>query len=567
MKFSVTLLPLFSRRPWLLALLVFATVALPMAWFERQWQREAARRDQERLNGFAQDIKAALVTDTMHHQRLLQIWRERLKSASALDEAKWWYDVDDETQLKHSRFRSIGVAVWSGDKLKVQLSIAGRDDAPLALGTDLTTLAPISAALKAEPKLMKGLVSSTAAFDIPPQGRRVMMLTSLERSNHERCVIFALLVTEDFLEPAETVLRRINTDGSAGEPSVMKKFLPYVSEGVVTVRLASQDEYHQAQSIEALNTTFTLTGPTGSLRLLFLPGPKFRDGNVELQGNLVLTGGLAIAAMLAALAWTQARQRAVLAAEVDARTADLKTTRDELRAALDNERELVRMKSQFVNTVSHEFRTPLGVILSSADILAHYLDRLSPDLRAQHLRDIQDSSQQMSLMLEQVLDLGRIESGKSGCQHGLIALTPLLQRLADESHSASGTNVRLLVEGDLSNAQADESLLRHILLNLLSNACKYSSAAALIEFTAQRDGEDAVFIVRDHGIGIPAHEVAQMFESFTRASNVADTPGTGLGLAIVQRCVVLHGGTIRLDSIEGKGTTVTVRLPLFGASS
>jgi signal transduction histidine kinase len=106
-------------------------------------------------------------------------------------------------------------------------------------------------------------------------------------------------------------------------------------------------------------------------------------------------------------------------------------------------------------------------------------------------------------------------------------------------------------------------LHRHILLNLLSNARKYSADDAQVDFSATRELEDAIFVVRDYGIGIPENDLPHIFEAFTRASNVADAPGTGLGLAIVQRCVAMHGGTIKLDSIAGTGTTVRVRLPLF----
>ena len=235
----------------------------------------------------------------------------------------------------------------------------------------------------------------------------------------------------------------------------------------------------------------------------------------------------------------------------------------QLQESLANEREVVKMKSQFVNIVSHEFRTPLGVILSSADILIHYLDRLPAEQRVQHLNDIHDASQQMSRMLEQALSLGGLESGKSICNSKPLDLPSLLHRIVDENRSANGGNVVLTLDGTLVGAVADEGLLRHILLNLLSNARKYSADDAQVDFSATRELEDAIFVVRDYGIGIPENDLPHIFEAFTRASNVADAPGTGLGLAIVQRCVAMHGGTIKLDSIAGTGTTVRVRLPLF----
>ncbi len=246
---------------------------------------------------------------------------------------------------------------------------------------------------------------------------------------------------------------------------------------------------------------------------------------------------------------------------------DIRTRRQldlQLREALEHERELVRLKSQFVNTVSHEFRTPLGVILTSADILANYLDRLLPEARREHLRDISASSKQMAAMLESVLDLGRIEAGKLACTPLPLELGALLHRITDECLSASnGGEVLLILDGDLEGAHGDEALLRHIFLNLLSNARKYSPPNTAVEFKVKRDGMDAIFSVRDHGIGIPAADVAGLFEAFARGTNVGDTPGTGLGLAIVKRSTELHGGSIYITSETGSGTLATVRLPLF----
>jgi len=246
---------------------------------------------------------------------------------------------------------------------------------------------------------------------------------------------------------------------------------------------------------------------------------------------------------------------------------DIRTRRElelQLREALNHERELVRLKSQFVNTVSHEFRTPLGVILTSADILANYLDRLLPEARREHLNDISASSKQMAAMLESVLDLGRIEAGKLACNLLPLDLGALLHRITDECYSATnGGFIVLSLDGDFKGAHGDEALLRHIFLNLLSNARKYSPPDTTVEFTVKTDGEEAVFSVRDQGIGIPAKDLTGIFEAFARGTNVGDTPGTGLGLAIVKRSTALHGGTIQITSETGCGTLATVRLPLF----
>src|SRR5262249_10300723 len=143
-------------------------------------------------------------------------------------------------------------------------------------------------------------------------------------------------------------------------------------------------------------------------------------------------------------------------------------------------------------------------------------------------------------------------------------LEGLCRQLIAEQISVS--NGKCTVQAELSPlpgiAYGDEALVRHILVNVLSNAIKYSPAGSKIAFTAQNDGVVAIFEVRDQGIGIPKADQARLFEAFHRAQNVGEVPGTGLGLVIVKKCVDLHEGKIELNSELGKGTTVIVRLPL-----
>jgi PAS domain S-box-containing protein len=244
---------------------------------------------------------------------------------------------------------------------------------------------------------------------------------------------------------------------------------------------------------------------------------------------------------------------------------DRKRAEADLQRTLDQEKELSQLKTNFVSVVSHEFRTPLEVIVSSADILDRYLDRLQPAERDQHLAAIQSSVKRMAEMMEEVLLLGRFESGRLRCAPDDLHLPAFCKRLADEMRSA--INGRCLIGLTLAEfpalVRADETLLRHILTNLLSNAVKYSPPGAEVEFQVGRSGRDAVFRVLDHGIGIPVADQARLFEAFHRAGNVGTVPGNGLGLHIVKRCVDLHGGTIELLTETGRGTTFTVRLPLF----
>jgi PAS domain S-box-containing protein len=237
----------------------------------------------------------------------------------------------------------------------------------------------------------------------------------------------------------------------------------------------------------------------------------------------------------------------------------------ELQNALARERELSQLKSEFVSLVSHEFRTPLEIILSSADNLRRYHDRLEPERREQLLQTIHKAVRRMSGMMEEVLVLGRLETDRMTFNPVPFDLRAFCQRVCEEIESATGRRcpIRLAMNGVPANVAGDESVLRHIFGNLLANAVKYSSQGSEVEFTVARDGGDAICRILDRGCGIPSADQKRLFQAFHRGSNVGQIPGTGLGLLIVQRCVVLHGGEIQFESVEGEGTTFTVTLPLF----
>jgi PAS domain S-box-containing protein len=246
-----------------------------------------------------------------------------------------------------------------------------------------------------------------------------------------------------------------------------------------------------------------------------------------------------------------------------------KLAEEELQRALSREKELNRLKSNFVTLVSHEFRTPLGVIMSAAEILENYFERLAPGRRREHLQDIGQATRQMADLMEQVLLLGKIESDRMPNRVAPLELADYCGKLVEEVIAATARKCPIVFEaGKISGtARGDESLIRHIFTNILGNAVKYSAAGSEVRFCAERDGTDAVFVVRDRGIGIPEEDAAQLFTSFHRGSNVGEVPGSGLGLGIVKRCVDLHGGTIAVRSQLDEGTEVTVRLPLFGSAS
>ena len=194
----------------------------------------------------------------------------------------------------------------------------------------------------------------------------------------------------------------------------------------------------------------------------------------------------------------------------------------ELQNALAKERELNQLKSDFVSLVSHEFRTPLEIIMSSVDNLDRYHDRLTAEKREQLLRTINRSVRRMSGMMEEVLVLGRLESDRMTFRPAAFDLRGFCQRVCDEIEAATAKRcpIRLQTEGVPEQALGDENVLRHIFTNLLANAVKYSAAGERVDFVLQREGDDAVCRIVDHGCGIPEADQKRLFQAFHRGSNV-----------------------------------------------
>jgi PAS domain S-box-containing protein len=241
-----------------------------------------------------------------------------------------------------------------------------------------------------------------------------------------------------------------------------------------------------------------------------------------------------------------------------------KRVENELLRTVAREKELGQLRSNFVSMVSHEFRTPLGIIQSSAEILRDYLDQLEPAERDDHLQSISNNTRRMAQIMEEVLLIGSFDAGKMEFKPAALDLREFTRRLVEEVLSA--TNRRCPIQLSLSEMpveiQADERLLRHIFTNLLTNAIKYSDDARVVRFEAGCTGTEIVCAIRDEGIGIPEADREWLFTAFHRGHNVDGRPGTGLGLVIVKRCVQLHGGKINVESKVGKGTAVTIRLPI-----
>jgi signal transduction histidine kinase len=314
---------------------------------------------------------------------------------------------------------------------------------------------------------------------------------------------------------------------------------------------------------------------SGILHILTTQPRVFADEDVAFFRTLAGQAAIAIENArlyqeLRAYAADLERRVAERTAELQAANEQLRQAHEEVSRALEQERELSELKTRFLSMASHEFRTPLAIILSSAELLEHYSHRFTEEKRLTHLHRIQASVRGMVALLEDVLLVGRAEAGRLAFNPQPLDLVPFCRELVEEFQlgPAAGHELGLdLVGLESLPAILDEQLLRHILSNLLSNAVKYSPAGSPVRLALARVGERAVFTVADQGIGIPARDQGRLFEPFHRAGNVGSAPGTGLGLNIVRRAVELHRGSIELRSQEGRGTTVVVELPLAAATA
>ena len=240
-----------------------------------------------------------------------------------------------------------------------------------------------------------------------------------------------------------------------------------------------------------------------------------------------------------------------------------KQAEEDIRRALAREKDLNELKSRFVSMTSHEFRTPLSTILSSAELLEYYLSEWPPDKKLEHLHRIQQAVLHMTDMLNGILVLGRADAGKLESNPRWFDAVPWCRDLMEEVrvHARSNQQIRLETSGTPRPLWADEKLLRQALGNLLSNAIKYSPQGGLIRILIDYAEHQITFAISDQGIGIPAEDRDRLFDVFHRGRNVGNVAGTGLGLAIAKKAVDLHAGHIEVASADGSGTTFTIVLP------
>jgi len=240
---------------------------------------------------------------------------------------------------------------------------------------------------------------------------------------------------------------------------------------------------------------------------------------------------------------------------------------EKLRIQMEEERKLLKLRDSFAAMVSHEFRTPLTVIQSSHDMLTKYHHRLTSEKRDELLSRIKQQVKRMTQLLEDILVFSQFDAEIKQAQMQPLHLDHVWESLLDEVKLVYPEHqFQTAFEASDILGLWDESLLRHVLLNLMTNAAKYSPIGSTIHCALYYEGDQAVLKVSDRGRGIPAKDQPRLFQPFMRASNVKKSSGTGLGLVIVKKSVEAHGGTIQFKSIEDEGTTFTVYLPFTAAA-
>ena len=261
----------------------------------------------------------------------------------------------------------------------------------------------------------------------------------------------------------------------------------------------------------------------------------------------------------------QLRQHAANLEElVDARTNSLKElvtalreAKEEVSVSLEKEKELGQMKSRFVSMASHEFRTPLSSVQLSASLIQKYAEPFDSIPIQKHVNKIKNAVGNLTTILNDFLSLEKLEAGRVEVNLSTFDLVRLSEEVTEEMQMIAKQNQHIIYQhtGARSMVHLDQNLLKNCMINLISNAIKYSGENTFIEFNTEINEEGCKVIVKDNGIGIPEADQVYLFEPFFRAHNTGNIPGTGLGLNIVRRYSSLMKGSLQFKSIINQETT------------
>lgn len=234
---------------------------------------------------------------------------------------------------------------------------------------------------------------------------------------------------------------------------------------------------------------------------------------------------------------------------------ELEKTKAEVSKSLEKEKELGQLKSRFVSMASHEFRTPLSSVQLSASLIDKYIEK--PDFASvmKHTGKIKSSVQLLTSILNDFLSLEKLEAGVVTVNKQMINVVGLAEEITEEMQLICKKNQHIVYQhtGEVGLFMLDSNLLKNTVVNLISNAIKYSGEDTFIEFNTIIEGNTCIITVRDNGIGIPKEEQINLFEPFFRAHNIGNIPGTGLGLNIVKRYVHLMDGVLEYKSAINEG--------------
>jgi signal transduction histidine kinase len=241
---------------------------------------------------------------------------------------------------------------------------------------------------------------------------------------------------------------------------------------------------------------------------------------------------------------------------------ELEASKEHLTKSLEKEKEVNDLKSRFVSMASHEFRTPLSTVLSSISLLAKYSTTEDQPKRDKHIDRIKSSVKTLTDILNEFLSLGKIEEGKVEVKSELIDVSEFINSITNEMNVLlkPGQEIKYEHSGNTST-YTDSSLLKHVLINLISNAIKFSPENANILISCKVDNENTTIKITDQGMGIPMADQIHLFERFFRATNATNIQGTGLGLHIVGRYIEILSGSIAYESELEKGSTFKIVLP------
>lgn len=243
--------------------------------------------------------------------------------------------------------------------------------------------------------------------------------------------------------------------------------------------------------------------------------------------------------------------------------AELESAKEHVNALFIKEKELNQLKTRFVSMASHEFRTPLSSIQLSATLIDKYTPKQDTENIEKHTGKIKNAVGNLTTILNDFLSLEKLEAGKVEVHPTWFNIINFAEEIVEEMQLISKQDQHIIYEHQGISAQVflDINLLKNSIINLISNAVKYSGENTMIQFNSILKDDELLIEIKDNGIGIPETDLDNLFEPFFRAHNTGSIPGTGLGLNIVKRYVSLMNGTVACESAQNIGTTIILKFP------